>query len=510
MRGKVAVDRECSLKDTGSVVEDSSGTPYSVSLNKVDLETGENSFYILQIVNSGAKTIVFRRWGRLGDDLRSGSKEEVLSQERAIRQFAKLFEERTGNSWGADFQKQKGKYHWVDQKIDSARTDAVSLGKGSKAKRSSSVSTFDTPTKALLERFFDKKAIQQSMAKMDIDVSKMPLANLTQDAVKSGRDCLTKLGVLIQEATPTSKSKAKKPTGTSDPQFSEAQLMTLKSLSNRFYSNIPHVFPAKADPKQFLLDSSQKLADKSQLLDDLNDILLTKRMIDSSSIEDDGGLSSNFQSMGIELESLDLTTGDGKMIKEYATNTHAATHGKFKIKNVWRLSRKDEVGRFTPWLKNKNRKLLWHGSGFTNWVAILSQGLRIAPPEAPVSGYMFGKGVYFADMFTKSANYCRFGYGRNADSGLLCIAEVALGDHYVKYHSEYVTKLPSGTHSTFARGSTMPNPKGDKTLPDGAVIPLGSPFRPSLDQSSSLCYNEFIVYDVSQIRMRYLVEALPQ
>ena len=29
---------------------------------------------------------------------------------------------------------------------------------------------------------------------------------------------------------------------------------------------------------------------------------------------------------------------------------------------------------------------------------ILSQGLRIAPPEAPVTGYMFGKGVYFADM----------------------------------------------------------------------------------------------------------------
>ena len=42
--------------------------------------------------------------------------------------------------------------------------------------------------------------------------------------------------------------------------------------------------------------------------------------------------------------------------------------------------------------------LLWHGSRLTNWVGILSKGLRIAPPEAPVTGYMFGKGVYFADM----------------------------------------------------------------------------------------------------------------
>jgi poly [ADP-ribose] polymerase len=41
----------------------------------------------------------------------------------------------------------------------------------------------------------------------------------------------------------------------------------------------------------------------------------------------------------------------------------------------------------------------------TNMLGIMSQGLRIAPPEAPTTGYMFGKGVYFADMFDKSAAY---------------------------------------------------------------------------------------------------------
>ena len=37
-----------------------------------------------------------------------------------------------------------------------------------------------------------------------------------------------------------------------------------------------------------------------------------------------------------------------------------------------------------------------------------SSGLRIAPPEAPVTGYMFSKGVYFADMFSKSAKKTMF------------------------------------------------------------------------------------------------------
>jgi len=43
-----------------------------------------------------------------------------------------------------------------------------------------------------------------------------------------------------------------------------------------------------------------------------------------------------------------------------------------------------------------NQQLLWHGSRTTNFTGILSQGLRIAPPEAPVTGYMFGKGIYTA------------------------------------------------------------------------------------------------------------------
>jgi hypothetical protein len=68
-----------------------------------------------------------------------------------------------------------------------------------------------------------------------------------------------------------------------------------------------------------------------------------------------------------------------------------------------------------------NNLLLWHGSRVSNFVGILSQGLRIAPPEAPVSGYLFGKGIYLADMAEKSINYCR-SYGQ--DSALILLIEV--------------------------------------------------------------------------------------
>ena len=61
----------------------------------------------------------------------------------------------------------------------------------------------------------------------------------------------------------------------------------------------------------------------------------------------------------------------------------------------------DSTKAFKPYCKKlkDNVQLLWHGSRMTNYAGILSSGLRIAPPEAPVTGYMFGKGIYLADTF---------------------------------------------------------------------------------------------------------------
>ena len=44
---------------------------------------------------------------------------------------------------------------------------------------------------------------------------------------------------------------------------------------------------------------------------------------------------------------------------------------------------------------------------------------------------MFGKGVYFADMVSKSANYCF--PRKEAPNALLLLCDVALGDMYILY-----------------------------------------------------------------------------
>ena len=112
-------------------------------------------------------------------------------------------------------------------------------------------------------------------------------------------------------------------------------------------------------------------------------------------------------------------------------NTHAATHKQYDLEiiDAFKVSRHGEDKRFKAFQKLHNRYLLWHGSRTTNFAGILSQGLRIAPPEAPSTGYMFGKGVYFADMVSKSANYCFT--SKSNPVGLLLLCEVALGNMYV-------------------------------------------------------------------------------
>lgn len=76
---------------------------------------------------------------------------------------------------------------------------------------------------------------------------------------------------------------------------------------------------------------------------------------------------------------------------------------------------------------------------------------------------------------------------------------------YERTHAEFVSKLPSGKHSTKGMGRTAPDPSDTVTLEDGVIVPLGKG-KPTSVTHTSLLYNEYIVYDVSQIHMKYLLK----
>ena len=239
----------------------------------------------------------------------------------------------------------------------------------------------------------------------------------------------------------------------------------------------------------------------------IESLLNIKRAVDVNA-ESDGAVHPTddaYAKLGCALEA--ASAEEVAMVEEYVRNTHAKTHSQYKLKvtHVFRASRDGEAAAHRS--KLGNRQLLWHGSRLTNWVGILSQGLRIAPPEAPATGYMFGKGVYFADMVSKSANYC-FATSANPD-GVLLLSEVALGTPYEKLRAEYEADAScrrAGKGHTWGKGKTAPDPAGARTLPgDGGLkVPMGKG-KPTDQDGSSLLYNEFIVYDTQQIKQKYVL-----
>lgn len=133
-----------------------------------------------------------------------------------------------------------------------------------------------------------------------------------------------------------------------------------------------------------------------------------------------------------------------------------------QVQDIFRIERNGEKDRFvkSPYakLKKSDRRLLWHGSRCTNFGGILSQGLRIAPPEAPATGYMFGKGVYLADISSKSANYCAPSISGNV--GLLLLCEAELGEPMLELQgadsNAVIIAKANGCIATWGQGTTAP------------------------------------------------------
>ena len=70
-------------------------------------------------------------------------------------------------------------------------------------------------------------------------------------------------------------------------------------------------------------------------------------------------------------------------------------------------------------------------------------------------------------------------------------------------------KLPNGKHSTKGLGRSEPDRKDWVTLDNGCLVPCGK-LKTSVSGTNAnnyaLLYNEYVVYDVNQIKLKYLVK----
>ena len=138
-----------------------------------------------------------------------------------------------------------------------------------------------------------------------------------------------------------------------------------------------------------------------------------------------------------------------RQVERRVLDTQSARHGfKLKVNQVFTTELPEERRRFEADGKTVgNLQGLFHGTKNCNMAGILSRGLLIAPKNAPVSGYMFGKGIYFADQSSKSAQYSLVWANNKRDVGYLFLADVALGRIKTEQAPTYREEAPRGFHS---------------------------------------------------------------
>uniref|UniRef100_A0A669B8M1 Poly [ADP-ribose] polymerase n=1 Tax=Oreochromis niloticus TaxID=8128 RepID=A0A669B8M1_ORENI len=478
VKGGAAVDPDSGLENSAHVLEQN-GKMYSATLGLVDIIRGTNSYYKLQLLEDDVQKRywVFRSWGRVGTTIGGNKLDKFHDKNSAVDNFLGVYKEKTGNDWGSsNFTKYPNKFYplEIDYGQDEEAVKRLTATAGTKSKLAK-------PVQELIKMIFDVESMKKAMVEFEIDLQKMPLGKLSKRQIQSAYALLTEVQQAVSECV------------------SEAQIL---DLSNRFYTLIPHDFGMKKPP---LLNNLDYIQAKVQMLDNLLDIEVAYSLLRGGAQDNEKDpIDINYENLKTKIEVVDKTTSEAEIILQYVKNTHAATHNTYtlEVQEIFKIVREGEHQRYRPFEELHNRQLLWHGSRTTNYAGILSQGLRIAPPEAPVTGYMFGKGVYFADMVSKSANYCHT--SQSDPVGLILLGEVALGNMHELKKASHITKLPKGKHSVKGLGRTAPDPNATVTL-NGVQVPLGKGVHTNIDDTS-LLYNEYIVYDVAQVNLKYLLK----
>ncbi|PIL29277.1 hypothetical protein GSI_09327 [Ganoderma sinense ZZ0214-1] len=283
-------------------------------------------------------------------------------------------------------------------------------------------STLGPELQQLIKLIFNQSLFAATLSSLNYDANKLPLGKLAKSTILNGFSALKALSEVISQ-----------PDGDVSKQnggFRQA----VEHLTNRYYSIIPHVF---GRDRPIVIDSLERLKRELELVDALGDMEIATQLLSSSIPKDAAGnpvqpLDANFRSLGLSsMAPVARASREFGALERYTRDTHGATHRHYGVQvlNAFRVEREGETRAWEDagygGLEVGERLLLWHGSRTTNFAGILKQGLRIAPPEAPVTGYMFGKGVYFADMMSKSANYCHAYLSDN--TGILLLCEVAAG-----------------------------------------------------------------------------------
>ena len=483
---KAIVDQYFSDRNEYHIYEDNNnvfnGKFFSCTLNKSDLNKNNNKFYIIQLLEHdlNKSLVLFTRWGRVG--VPGQHEEKIVDENSGPKLFMRKFRDKTKNHSYQEI--------FIDYEAEIKKED-LPEAKPKNENKKKFKNTLSQDVMDLISLIYNKKMINDNLHEIGYDSKKMPLGKLSPLTLTNGLNILKEIETELKSPTPNRDN--------------------LTKFSSNFYTQIPHDFGFKK-MSNFIIDTLDKVKEKIDMISILSDMKITLKILENVESkeeeyenQEEKQLHDYYNQLNCDIRCISKDEPIYSILNKYLTapvcNENGNYYGrrnKLSIIKAYELNRHGEKKKFKDY---GNKKLLWHGSRITNFVGILSQGLRIAPPEAPSSGYLYGKGVYFADMSQKSSCYC---YPVN-NMALILLGEVSLGkeDERKNVDFDLPSTLEKGSNSIHALGRLEPsdgeNINGDVFVPYGEA---------KVNEKNSLCndHAEYIVYDVDQIKLRYLLK----
>lgn len=298
---------------------------------------------------------MYESWGRTGTCIGSKLLDACRSLQCAKDKFNFLYTSKTGNIFGGGqrFRKQPHKFYRLDVEANVPVVKPETIEK----------SKLLTPVYNLMQRLFDVTKVDNSMVGCALDFSEMPLGKISTKQMKMAMSTLQNIEKLIQ---------------------TNGTVHELRAATNQFYTLIPHAFGINCPPA---IDTIEAVTAKSQMLENFLSMEMINDFLGGANDVAMHPLDMCYCKLNATIEPLAKDSENFRQLCEIVQNSYGVNAGP-KVLDIFRVQRHAEVDHdncHINW-KLKNHQLLWHGSRVLNFANILSNGLKIGPPEALATG----------------------------------------------------------------------------------------------------------------------------
>lgn len=398
--------------DTGEVCADESRQgkpprPYTVLLTKVDWNGpyGFYNFYRLQLLKRKFSDlyVVFTNWGRIG----STGQYQITpfgSLADGLKEFKSIFRSKTGNDWtefvNGNFKEQAKKYRPIvgddDEDADGDADD------GQRRYRTVDVDiNLETSLKSKLPENLQKLFEDLTNVSTLMHAARSPFANaiwqyrqnfplivtsLKRDAILKAKNLLTEIGKKIIDLESLREKIGKIANSTHIVESAIKVFEEIAEMSLEFY----HLLPMKGYEQSDLsiIDNIQVLRNFNGIVDGLLDYERANETLCAAAYQRNAVHPYDYvyKAINCKLQLMTPSDDEAQYILHYIYNTSPTAD----VKAIYKIFSEKQTANFDP-NKLDNHKLLWHGTGTANLISILSLGLLAAPPQAVLTGSMFGK-----------------------------------------------------------------------------------------------------------------------